>query len=248
MAHDHAAAAGKARKAVPPGLDEQEFDTWLRAIDPKTAAPRAERLKLQVLVVEHGRRAYLVAGVALGEHGCRVVRTPAERLDRALTEGEGFDVVVFDQAVPWRQARSFEQICKSRLASPILIRADLAEFEELITQVTSLPYRTVPAEAAGTTSAGNLQLDLVNRTLLYGGLKLTLTRSECDLLTYLMRNIDTLISYKMLFRAAWGYIYTHRCELVQLHVKRLQDKIFWEHSGCRLYTAGDLGFVLTCSV
>jgi len=94
-------------------LDEQEFDTWLRAIDPETAAPRAERLKLQVLVVEQGRRSDLVAGVALGEHGCKVARTPAERLERALTEGEGFDVVVLDQAVPRRQARSSSKTAKA---------------------------------------------------------------------------------------------------------------------------------------
>jgi len=244
VACHHAAAASRAREAIPPGLNEQEFDTWLRAIDPETSALRAERLKLQVLVVEQGRRSDLIAGVALGEHGCKVVWTPAERLERALTEGEGFDVVVLDQAVPRRQARFLEQMCKDHLASPILIRTDLAEFETLITRVTSLPYRAVSGEVIGAVSAGNLQLDLVTRTLIYGDLKLTLTRSESHLLTYLKQNTDILISHKMLFRAVWGYIYTHRCELVHLHVKRLQAKIHWEYSGCRLYAVEDLGFVL----
>ena len=72
---------------------------------------------------------------------------------------------------------------------------------------------------------GNLKLDRESRRLYISGKEVNLTAKEFDLLELLVLNPDKVYSRENLLNLVWGYEYPGDVRTVDVHVRRLREKI-----------------------
>ncbi len=97
---------------------------------------------------------------------------------------------------------------------------------ELVARVRALLRRTT--HAAPSTSAiayGPIVVDAEQHTVTSGGQPVTLTAKEFLLLQYLLRHRGRVLSRDLLLTDVWGYTYTGGTRTVDVHVRRLREKL-----------------------
>ena len=97
---------------------------------------------------------------------------------------------------------------------------------ELVARVRALMRRSKRAEPSGSTlSFGPLVMDLARHTVLDHGRDVKLTAKEFMLLQYLLEHRGRVLSRDLLLGDVWGYRYTGGTRTVDVHVRRLREKI-----------------------
>ncbi len=72
---------------------------------------------------------------------------------------------------------------------------------------------------------GGLTLDSASRTTWKDGEPVELTAREFDLLELMMKNPDRVYSREQLLNLVWGYEYTGEYRTVDVHIRRLREKV-----------------------
>jgi DNA-binding response OmpR family regulator len=98
---------------------------------------------------------------------------------------------------------------------------------ELVARVRALLRRTHrgTAPAAKTLAYGPIALDTERHIVSSGGQEVTLTAKEFLLLEYLLRHRGRVLSRDVLLTDVWGYRYTGGTRTVDVHVRRLREKL-----------------------
>ena len=97
---------------------------------------------------------------------------------------------------------------------------------ELVARIRALMRRmrrTDPEETR--LSVGTLALDLSTHTVTEDGKEVKLTAKEFLLLRYLLQHRDRVLSRDLLLGDVWGYRYTGGTRTVDVHVRRLREKL-----------------------
>jgi DNA-binding response OmpR family regulator len=68
-------------------------------------------------------------------------------------------------------------------------------------------------------------VDLVSHTVSYNGRDIKLTAKEFLLLQYLLEHKGRVLSRDILLEDVWGYRYTGGTRTVDVHVRRLREKL-----------------------
>jgi DNA-binding response OmpR family regulator len=97
---------------------------------------------------------------------------------------------------------------------------------ELVARVRALLRRTARTPAMESTIAyGPIVVDTAQHTVSSAGQPVTLTAKEFLLLQYLLRNRGRVLSRDLLLTDVWGYKYTGGTRTVDVHVRRLREKL-----------------------
>jgi two-component system, OmpR family, alkaline phosphatase synthesis response regulator PhoP len=97
---------------------------------------------------------------------------------------------------------------------------------ELVARVRALTRRLTRTEPADSTLAfGPLVMDLGRHTVLQDGREVKLTAKEFMLLHYLLQHQGRVLSRDLLLGDVWGYRYTGGTRTVDVHVRRLREKL-----------------------
>jgi DNA-binding response OmpR family regulator len=103
---------------------------------------------------------------------------------------------------------------------------------ELVARVRALLRRTQRGAADRASSPGSrplaygpIALDADRHVVSSGGKTVTLTAKEFLLLEYLMRHRGRVLSRDVLLTDVWGYRYTGGTRTVDVHVRRLREKL-----------------------
>ena len=99
---------------------------------------------------------------------------------------------------------------------------------ELVARVRALMRRSRRAgpEAAGSPlQFGPIVMDLEAHTVTDDGLEVSLTAKEFLLLRYLLEHPGRVLSRDLLLSDVWGYQYTGGTRTVDVHVRRLREKL-----------------------
>ena len=80
-------------------------------------------------------------------------------------------------------------------------------------------------KAAKQITAGDLTLDTEQRVAVRDGKTVELTAKEYDLIELLMRNPRRVYSRENLMNVVWGYSYTGDYRTVDVHIRRLREKL-----------------------
>ena len=97
---------------------------------------------------------------------------------------------------------------------------------ELVARVRALMRRSTRTEPTGSTlTFGPLVMDLGRHTVLDEGREVKLTAKEFMLLQYLLQHRGRVLSRDLLLGDVWGYRYTGGTRTVDVHVRRLREKI-----------------------
>jgi two-component system response regulator ResD len=100
---------------------------------------------------------------------------------------------------------------------------------ELVARVKALLRRAKPVGAQPVLQSGELRIDEPAREATFRGRTLTLTPREFDLLSFFARHPGRVLSRDELLRKVWGYDYLGETRTVDVHVRRLRQKLGDEH-------------------
>jgi DNA-binding response OmpR family regulator len=99
---------------------------------------------------------------------------------------------------------------------------------ELVARIRALMRRSTRGEAQApdtTLRFRDLVVDLTRHTVSDAGREVKLTAKEFLLLTYLLEHRGRVLSRDLLLGDVWGYLYTGGTRTVDVHVRRLREKL-----------------------
>ena len=97
---------------------------------------------------------------------------------------------------------------------------------ELVARIRALMRRSKRGEQeSATIRFGSLVMDLERHTVIDGGQDVKLTAKEFLLLQYLLQHRGRVLSRDVLLGDVWGYRYTGGTRTVDVHVRRLREKL-----------------------
>jgi two-component system, OmpR family, copper resistance phosphate regulon response regulator CusR len=134
-------------------------------------------------------------------------------------------------------AQGFDQGADDYLAKPFSTVELEARVRALLRR-----RRAAPPERL---ELGRLRLDPATRSVWADGDVLSLTTREYELLHFLMRWTERLVSRELLLRAVWGMDYDPGTNLVSVQVSRLRQKLAGCDAGVEIRTVRAAGFILT---
>lgn len=98
-------------------------------------------------------------------------------------------------------------------------------FVELLARVRVLARRPAAHEVMTSLRAGDLEMDLLQRTLTRAGRQIDLLPQEFRLLEYLMRNANRVVTRAMLLENVWDIHFDPQTSVVESHISRLRAKL-----------------------
>jgi DNA-binding response OmpR family regulator len=99
---------------------------------------------------------------------------------------------------------------------------------ELVARVRALlrrAHRAAPPDGTRTITYGDIVVDPESHTVTSAGREVTLTAKEYLLLEYLLMHRGRVLSRDLLLTNVWGYKYTGGTRTVDVHVRRLREKV-----------------------
>ena len=222
---------------------------------------------MRILVIEDEAKVARALKEGLeGEHYQVVVARTGEE-GFFLVHAETFDLVLLDLMLPGRAGLEVLAACRRRgLHTPVLILTarDAVEdrvlgldsgaddyvvkpfaFPELLARIRALLRRGRPDQVLRL-KALDLEMDLVTHTVTRGRQVLDLSAREFELLEYLLRHQNQLVSREMLARDVWKEPSraTPIDNVIDVHLTRLRKKVDREFPTKLIHTVRGVGFTL----
>jgi two-component system OmpR family response regulator len=223
---------------------------------------------VKILVVEDDAEtaAYLARGLREAGHVVDVAPDGQEGLFLG-TSGGPYDVMVVDRMLPKLDGLSLVRALRAaKVATPALFltaRAGVGDrvegleaggddylakpfaFAELLARVNALARRPPPREGEPTLlRVGDLEMDLIRRTVARAGQRIELQPREFRLLEYLMRRPGEVVTRTMLLEGVWDFHFDPRTSVVETHVSRLRAKLDRGFGKELIHTVRGAGYVI----
>lgn len=222
---------------------------------------------MRILVVEDERKVAraLEQGLAAESYSVTVAHTGEDGFFRVSSET--FDLVVLDVMLPGRSGIEVLSAMRGRgLKTPVLVLTakDAVEdrvigldggaddylvkpfaFPELSARIRAL-LRRGKQEAPVTLQLEDLRMDLISRSVRRGAQQLDLTAREYEVLEYLLRHRDEVVSREMLARDVWKETLRHSPldNVIDVHMVRIRRKVDEGFPTKLVHTVRGVGFVL----
>ncbi len=221
---------------------------------------------MRVLVIEDDAVAagYMVKGLREAGH---VVDHALDGEDgHAMARGADYEVMIVDRMMPRLDGLALvERLRAEGDQTPVLILSALGQvddrveglraggddyltkpyaFTELTARIEALARRRDPDAAKTKLQVGELEMDLLARTVVRGGVKILLQPREFRLLEFLMRNAGHVVTRTMLLEKVWDYHFDPQTNVIDVHVSRLRTKIDRDFDHPMLHTVRGAGYRL----
>jgi two-component system copper resistance phosphate regulon response regulator CusR len=184
-----------------------------------------------------------------------------------LAQTESFDLLILDVMLPGRSGLEILAALRQQgFKTPVLMLTarDAIEdrvlgldtgaddylvkpfaFAELLARVRALCRRGAP-EIVRRLRAGDLEVDVVGRSVTRSRQTLDLTAREFDLLEYLVRHQGHVVSREMLARDVWKEAARHTPldNVIDVHMARLRRKVDDQFEQKLVHTVRGVGFII----
>jgi two-component system, OmpR family, response regulator len=221
---------------------------------------------MKLLVIEDDREAaaFLVKG--LQEAGHTVDHAADGRQGLFLATSERFDAMIVDRMLPGLDGLAIITALRaSNNHTPVLILSALDAvddrvrglkaggddyltkpyaFSELLARLEALMRRGVGAKAETSLKVGELEIDLLARSVRRGGVEIELLPREFRLLEVLARHAGHVVTRTMLLEQVWDYHFDPQTNVIDVHISRLRQKIDKGHTKPMLHTVRGAGYCL----
>jgi len=221
----------------------------------------------RVLVIEDDAQTAAEIVAALSDHGYQVdcAGTGREGLLKAATES--FEAIVLDRMLPGG-LDGLGVLTTLRATGneiPVLVLSALSavdervrglkaggddyltkpfEFLELTARLDVLVRRRTVPQRETMLRVGNLEMDLLVRTVKRAGQIIELLPREYKLLEYLMRHAGQIVTRTMIFEEVWHYLYDEPTNVIDVHIGKLRRKIELPGTEPLIHTVRGSGYVL----
>jgi len=221
---------------------------------------------MRVLVIEDDRHVADYLGKALKEAGATVDHAADGRDGLFLATDGAYDVIIVDRMLPGLDGLAIVRALRaSGNRTPVLILSALGEidhrveglraggddyltkpfaFSELQARIDALLRRGSAEAVATRLRVGDLEVDLLARTVSRAGRNIDLQPREFRLLEYLLRHAGQVVTRTMLLEHVWDYHFDPQTNVIDVHVSRLRRKIDRDFEVPLLHTVRGAGYVL----
>jgi DNA-binding response OmpR family regulator len=116
-------------------------------------------------------------------------------------------------------------------------------FEELLARVRA-QLRAPAQREASVLEAGEIRLDLRTRRVARDGREVNLTAREFELLAYLVRHPDQVLSREQILNAVWGYDFDPGTKVLEVYIGYLRRKLGDDDGAGAIETVRNVGYRL----
>lgn len=117
-------------------------------------------------------------------------------------------------------------------------------FAELLARINALARRPPLTDTPTVLRVGDLEMDLLKRTVVRSGKPVALQAREFQLLEHLLRNADRVVTRTMLLEAVWDFHFDPKTNIVETHMSRLRAKLSQDGGAELIHTLRGAGYVL----
>lgn len=223
---------------------------------------------MRILIVEDDESHAQFIADGLTQAGHNVDRARDGRDGLFLAMEEKYDVLVLDRMLPKIDGLTIVQTLRaSGNATPALILSALAkvedridglraggddylakpfEFGELMARLEALVRRSRPEQAAQTVlKLADLEMNLLTRSVTRAGVEIDLQNKEFQLLEFLLRRADQVVTRTMLLEGVWDFHFTPSTNLIDAQISKLRAKIDKPFRVPLLHTIKGAGYKLS---
>ncbi|MBU6507256.1 MAG: response regulator transcription factor [Alphaproteobacteria bacterium] len=222
---------------------------------------------MKLLVIEDDREAAAYIAKGLAESGY-VVDQAFEGRDGLFMASSGkYDALIVDRMLPSMDGLSLIAALRAaEVRTPVLILSALGAvddrvkglraggddylvkpfaFAELLARIEALLRRGPPVQATTKLKVGELELDLLARTVSRQGRAIDLLPREFSLLEFLMRHAGQVVTRTMLLESVWDYHFDPQTNVIDVHISRLRHKLDKGFAHPMLQTVRGAGYRLS---
>ena len=221
---------------------------------------------MRILIIEDDLEAAAAMSHGLTEAGYQCVHAPDGEVGLTEAGKASFDVMIVDRMMPKKNGvEVVETLRREGDNTPVLFLSALGEvgdrvvglkagaddylvkpyaFAELIARVEALSRRRETGAVATTLKVGELEMNLINRTVHRAGKEIDLQPREFQLLEFMMRHAGQSVTRTMLLEKVWEYHFDPQTNVIDVHVSRLRSKIDKGFDRAMLQTVRGAGYRL----
>ena len=181
------------------------------------------------------------------------------------TEGK-YDVIIVDRMLPAMDGLSLVKTLRSAgISTPVLFLTTMSgiddrvegleagaddylvkpyAFSELNARVNALARRPPASKEITVLRVGDLEMNLLKRTVTRNGEVVDLQPREFQLLEYLMRRADQIVTRTMLLEGVWDFHFDPKTNIVETHISRLRTKLNQGRDTHLIHTVRGSGYCL----
>ncbi len=221
---------------------------------------------MRILIIEDDTQAAaaMAKGLEDAGHESQMAEDGLAGLN-AARDGK-FDVLVVDRMMPkLNGVQVVETLRREGDQTPVLFLSALGEvgdrveglkaggddylvkpyaFAELIARVEALSRRRETGSVSTVLKVGDLEMDLIGRTVHRAGTEIDLQPREFQLLEFLMRHANQSVTRTMLLEKVWEYHFDPQTNVIDVHISRLRSKIDKGFPRAMLQTVRGAGYRL----
>jgi len=204
---------------------------------------------MQILLIEDDAETALYVTEGLQKHGHVVSWAPTgtDGLNRARSMRH--ELLIVDRMVPGKDGLQLVKVLRGEgRNTPVLFLTTMGGLDdrveglnagaddyltkpfamsELVARVNAIARRSSGSGGGRPTvlRVGDLQMDLLDRTVTRGGREIDLQAQEFKLLECLMQNAGHAVTRTMLLEKVWDLEFDPRTNIVESHMSRLRSKV-----------------------
>jgi two-component system OmpR family response regulator len=221
---------------------------------------------VRILLVEDDAETSAYVARGLEEAGHVVDRAADGQDGLFLATGGGHEVMVVDRMLPKLDGLSMVRAVRAAgIATPAIFltaRAGLGDriegleaggddylakpfaFAELLARINALARRPPLQQEVTVLRVGDLEMDLIRRTVTRAGKRIELQPREFRLLEFLMRREGQVVTRTMLLEGVWDFHFDPKTSVVETHISRLRGKVDKGFGPELLHTVRGAGYVI----
>ncbi len=202
---------------------------------------------MKLLLVEDDVENAAFATRGFREHGHTVDQALNGRDGLYLATESKYDVLIVDRMLPIMDGLSLVKSLRSaQILTPVLFLTTMSgiddrvegleaggddylvkpyAFSELNARVNALARRPPISNQPTILRFADLEMDLLKRTVSRGGDTIDLQPREFQLLEYLLRHAEHVVTRTMLLEGVWDFHFDPKTNIVETHISRLRSKI-----------------------
>lgn len=221
---------------------------------------------MRLLLIEDDAEAARYLARGLGESGYEVEVAADGRVGRERALAGDHDLLIADRNLPHVDGLTIVQMLRAAgKTTPVLILSALGSvddrieglraggddylikpfaFDELLARIEALLRRGQGAAVLTRLKVGDLELDLLSRSVTREGRRIDLTTKEFQLLEYLMRRQGQVVTRSMLLEGVWDLHFDPQTNIIDVHMSRLRAAVDRDFSSQLIHTVRGAGYVL----
>ena len=221
---------------------------------------------MRILVIEDDKVAAEYVRKGLMEAGHVIDIANDGDLGLEMEQATDYDVLVIDRMLPKMNGLDvLKGLRAGKDTTPVLILSALGEvdhrveglraggddylvkpysFTELLARIEAIGRRNDPSGVVANLKIGELEMNLLSRTVKRNGKKILLQPREFRLLECLMRNSGRVVTRTMLLEKVWDYHFDPQTNVIDVHISRLRAKIDKDFAVPLLHTVRGAGYCL----